>query len=202
MSRSAPISFAPLAHLTLRAHNPAPARVELVYRSLGVRALRSSLWLVLCWGSIPLLLVVPPHYPWVAIAFLGGIYLCYRSWIGRYAVRSFAGICPRCGSALSLGREKTIDLPHTLTCYRCHFEPRLEVKVAEEDEPIVMRLEHSTDPCVGSWELRWLADERFVYCPQCHAGVPATRPLRDQARKENDAADLLQRLSREGRHLI
>lgn len=202
MPRSGSISFAPPAQLTLRAHHPAPARVELICRPLPGRIVRTVAWLLVCWGAIPFLLIIPPHYPWVAMAFLGGIYLAYRSWTGRYSVRSFAGICPRCGSALSLGRQRTIDLPHTLTCFNCHFEPRLEIQVAPERQPSAERLEHSTGSCVGSWDLRWLADERFLYCSHCHAGVPATRALRDQARKENDAADLLQRLSREGRHLI
>jgi hypothetical protein len=195
-------SFAPQAHLTLRAHNPAPARVELVRKRLSGRILRTLVWLSVCWGSMPVLLWVPPHYPWVAVALLGGSYLAYRSWTGRYAVRSFAGICPRCSAALSLGRQRTIDLPHTLTCYRCHFEPRLEVQLASSKVVSEHRLEHRAGICVGTWETRWLADERFLYCSSCHAGAPATRQLREQAKAENEAAALLARLSGEGRHLI
>ena len=195
-------SFAPRAHLTLRAHNPAPARVELVRNPLAGRIVRTLAWLGLCWGSMPLLLWIPPHYPWVAVALLGGSYLGYRSWTGRYAVRSFAGICPRCGAGLSLGRQRTIDLPHTLTCYHCHFEPRLEVQLAPGRQNVQHRLEHRSGTCVGMWQTRWLADERFLYCPECHAGATANQALRDQARAENEAADLLARLSGEGRHLI
>jgi hypothetical protein len=194
---------APPAHLTLRAHHPAPARIELVYKPLAHRLARSAAWLCICWGSIPLLLWVPPHYPWTTAAFLSGAYLAYRSWTGRYAVHSFAGICPRCGAALSLGSERTIDLPHTLTCFNCHFEPRLEVHLAENAEPgpPSFLLHQSTD-CTGSWEIRWLADEAFLYCGTCHAGAVATPALRRQADAENQAAQILSKLTHEGKPLI
>ncbi len=159
-------------------------------------------WIVLCWGSIPLLIWVPPHYPWISVAFVAGAYLAYRSWNGRYSIHSFAGICPRCGSAISLGVERTVDLPHTLTCFSCHFEPRLEVTFADSDEATAPTLDHQLEDCVGLWELRWLADQKFLYCAGCHAGSPALPILRAQADAENAAAELLSQLADEGRPLI
>jgi hypothetical protein len=174
-----------------------------VYKPVLGRLWRTVAWLCVCWGSIPWLLWIPPHYPWVVAALLGGTYLAYRSWTGRYAVRSFAGICPRCGSPLSLGTDRTIDLPHTLTCYNCHFEPRLEVRFADSPESrVIYVLEHQSATCVGLWEVRWLADAEFLYCGGCHAGVPASPALRRQAEGENDVARLLSRLTDEGRPLI
>jgi hypothetical protein len=195
-------ALAPLAHLTLRAHPPAPARVELAYRPPLARLYRTLGWLLLCWGSIPLLLWVPPHYPWIAGAFVAGAYLAHRTWTGRYSIRSFAGICPRCGSPLSLGRDRTIDLPHTLTCFHCHFEPQLEVHFAPPKPEMRVTLEHQSPNCVGLWEVRWLADEQFLYCGACHSGAPADAKLRRQADLENEAAGLLARLTNEGRPLI
>jgi hypothetical protein len=201
MERSTP-RFVPAAHLTLRAHNRAPARVELFYRPLPGRVLRTIGWLVLCWGAIPFLLWLPPHYPWVAGAFLAGIYLAHRSITGRYTVSSFAGICPRCGSPLSLGVDRTIDLPHTLTCFRCHFEPRLEISAETSTKPENARLEHQLAECTGAWESRWLADEPFLYCQSCHAGAPATAGVRKLAEQERGVTELLERLSDEGEFLI
>jgi hypothetical protein len=196
--------LAPPARLTLRAHLPAPARVELVYRPAPGRLARTVLWLVACWGAAPFLFWFPPHYPWAAAALLGGVYLAFRSWTGRYRVHSFAGICPRCGSPLSLGIDRTIDLPHTVTCFSCHFEPRLEVTFASTPEgaPAIAPLEHQTGDCIGQWETRWLADAPFLFCGQCHAGVPASDAMRRAAAEEEELTELLARLTDEGQPLI
>lgn len=196
-------SVAPPAQLTLRAHAAAPARVELVYNPAPGRALRVAAWLTFCWGAIPFLLWLPPHYPWVASAFIAGSYLAYRSWTGRYTIRTFAGICPRCGSPLSLGVDRTVDLPHTLTCFSCHFEPRLEVSFVDAaGRPRRPALAHRDPDCAGHWGIRWLADEPFVFCESCHAGVPATVQARVAADTENGSAALLARLADEGKPLI
>lgn len=197
--------IAPFASLTLRAHHPAPARVELVPRPAAGRALRAVISLVVCWGSIPFLLWFPPHYPWLVTAFILGPYLAVRSWTGRYRIRSFAGICPRCGSPLSLGVDRTVDLPHTLTCFSCHFEPRLEVRFAGAADPpevaSASTLSHNGD-CVGRWEVRWLADEPFLYCALCHGGAPAGEGARAAASAEDEMGELLDRLTGEGGPLI
>lgn len=195
-------TLAPAAHLTLRAHPTAPARVELLRRSWPNRLLRSFLWIAGCWGVIPLLLWVPPHYPWIVGSFCAGLFFGHRSWTGRYRVGSFAGICPRCGNPLSLGIDRVIDLPHTLTCFNCHFEPQLRVDFARGSSEIGRILEHQRGDCVGLWSTRWLADAEFVYCEDCRAGAAATPEIRALSRAENERAELLQRLADEGWPLI
>ena len=59
----------PQALVPLRGHLPAPAYVELAYRPLSGRIARSLLVLIGCWGAIPLIAWVPPHYPWIVLAF-------------------------------------------------------------------------------------------------------------------------------------
>lgn len=199
---------APLAQVTLRAYCPAPARVELVYLPLPGRLLRAALCVGVFWGIIPLLIWVPPHYPWVVAAFITGLYLAYRQWTGRYQVGAFAGLCPRCGGALSLGIDHTIDLPHTLTCFHCHFEPQLEVRfgaltAADAREAAgPPRPAHHSPECVGRWRERWLADEAFVVCERCLAHAPATADARRAADAENQRAELLERLAGEGRMML
>lgn len=198
---------APRAQVRLRAHLPAPARVELVYQPAPGRILRTALCLLGFWGAIPLLLWVPPHYPWVIGAFAAGLFLAYRQWTGRYQVHAFAGICPRCGHALSLGVDRAISLPHTLTCYHCHFEPELEVQFGEEPagngaDQQAARPDHHLADCVGRWSQRWLADEPYLVCDRCLAHCPASDAARRWAQAENARADLLQRLTREGDLLL
>jgi hypothetical protein len=196
--------FAPPAYVTLRAHTPAPARVELVYRRAWGRLFRAVLSIVVCWGAIPFVMWIPPHYPWVATAFIAGAFLAHRNWTGRYRIRSFAGICPRCGSPLSLGVDRTVDLPHTLTCYNCHFEPQLEVALDSFGlvPQVPAGLFHRTPDCIGRWQIGWLADEAFLLCDVCHGGALATEAMREMARAENDSGELLRRLEQEGRPLL
>jgi hypothetical protein len=191
---------APPARVTLRAHYPAPARVELAYRPLPGRVVRTLLSLAVFWGAIPLLLWVPPHYPWVMGAFCAGLYLAHKFWTGRYRVFAFAGVCPRCGGALALGPDRTIDLPHTLTCYRCHFEPLLEVSF--EPPASEEAVEHHHANCVGRWSLRWLADEAYLVCEVCHASSPASPDAQRAADAENERGHLLAWLANEGRPLL
>ncbi|MEX2571838.1 MAG: hypothetical protein WD737_11120 [Gemmatimonadota bacterium] len=195
--------FAPPAHLSLRAHRSAPARVELVYRPASRRLFRTCLWLLVTWGMTPILLWIPPHYPWITLAVVAGALLSYREWTGRYWVQSFAGVCPRCGAPLALGLDRMIDLPHVLTCFTCHFEPRLEVQLAGQDERhFPDEPEHQEEDCVGHWRTRWLADAAFLYCDECHAGVLASPQATQLAEAENERAEILRRLTDEGQPLI
>lgn len=188
------------ALLRLGAHHPGPARVELKYQPAPRRfALALSSWIV-CWGAIPFLIWVPPHYPWVTIAFLAGLYLPYHLWTGKYRVLSFAGSCPRCGRALHLTRGSKIDLPHKLTCFTCHFEPRLEVP-ATGDGVRAVRIGHRRAHCTGSWSQRWIRDETWMVCCDCGAKHPATEQARAVAAAENECGALLERLAGEGRFL-
>lgn len=193
------------ALVTLRAHRPAPAHVELIRRPLPGRLVRTLLCLVCCWGALPFVIWIPPHYPWGLLALIGGAYLAQQQWRGRYRVGYFAGLCPRCGSAVSLGVDRCISLPHTLTCFSCHFEPRLEVRFRDESVPEGVAdsgPEHREPECPGCWEERWLADEPLLVCSHCRASCASTQEAREVAREENDRGALLEQLTREGRSIL
>lgn len=194
--RSAPVWAS--ARLTLRAHHPSPARVELSRRTVPDRAARTVLWLVLFW-SVPLLVGAAPHRPWVVASLGLGVFLAHREWTARYRVRAFAGICPRCGRHLSPG-ARNIDLPHRLSCYRCHFEPVLEVGLEPEEGPV--RPEHRAASCTGRWTAMWLADQPYVVCGGCGAHAPADERVRAEAMAENERSELLERLADDGRWMI
>jgi hypothetical protein len=97
-----------------------------------------------------------------------------------------------------MGMGERIDLPHTLTCFRCHFEPVLEVA---EDAPPPDPLRHVRAECTGTWAEEWMWDDRFLACDGCGARQPATAELRRLAHAENERGALLRQLADEGRFM-
>jgi hypothetical protein len=206
MSKRAP--EAPLARLALVFHAPTIARVEVVYQPAGGRVLRALTVLVLCWACIPLLAIIPPHYPWAAVAFFAGLYIPFRIWTGRYQVRSFTGFCPRCGRPLHLPVGSKIDLPHTLSCFGCHFDPVLEAAFPARPAPATtpaaadQAVEHRHHECVGQWRLERRGELASLVCTACHARHCATPPALASAEAENRMAGLLDELAGRGRFLF
>ena len=194
----------PQVHLVLRAHPPTPARLGVVYQPYPWRALKAVLSITLFWGVCPYVVWIPPHYPWPVLSFCIGAYLAHRFYRGRYVVKWFAGECPRCGRHLRLPAGARIDLPHTLTCFACHFEPSLEPYTLAEEEAIAADgsgIRHVLADCAGTWreERRW--DQQWVTCTACGARHHATPALLSAARDENERGRLLEALASEGRFL-
>ena len=194
---TAPLSF---GMLTLSGHMPAPARVAIVRISLLQRAALTLITALGFWGLALVLLILPPHFPYFLLPLAFGIYFPYHFWTGRYRVRAFAGICPRCGHHLQLAPSTRIDLPAGVTCFACHFEPQLEV-LAQAPGEGADGVWHWSPECAGRWERMWLADEQLVVCSTCRAYFPATRKVCDAADEENDRSDLMRNLADEGRFL-
>jgi hypothetical protein len=201
MSRSVE---APPVHLVLRAYPPVPARIGVVYQPLPGRVLKTVLSLVVFWGVAPWLLALPPHYPWPVLSASLGAWLAYRSWTGKYVVAWFAGECPRCSRPLRVRAGARIGLPHTLTCFACHFEPRLEPYDLATEETIAADergIRHVLSDCAGTWYEERLWDQEYVTCDACGARHHATPALRAAARDENERGRLLDALAAEGRFL-
>ncbi len=190
---------APAVQMVLRAYPPAPARVGLAYQPVPARVCKAVASVVLFWVLAPWSILVPPYYPWPVLCLCTGAYLGHLFWTGRYRVRWFVGVCPRCGGQLSLGLGARISLPHTLTCFACHFEPVLEV--ADPGDPDTEPLRHVRADCTGTWTEEWMWDDRFLGCDACGAHRPATDELRRLAAAENERGALLRQLTDEGRFL-
>jgi hypothetical protein len=203
MTKRAP--EAPPARLALVFHAPTIARVEVEYQPAPGRLFRAMIALVLCWGCIPFLLLIPPHYPWAALAFFAGAYVPFRIWIGRYMVRSFSGYCPRCGRPLDLPAGTKITLPHTLNCFGCHFDPVLEAAFPEQPAPrgpADQWVDHRFSECSGSWKLDQRGDVASVVCDGCHVRHCATPAALASAEAENYHSDILEELAAKGRFLL
>ena len=194
----------PSVHLVLRAYPPAPARVGLVPKPLLGRVLKTVLSIVVFWSLVPYVVWFPPHYPWPVLAICAGGWLAYRSWVGKYVVRWFAGECPRCRRPLRLPPGARIDLPHTFTCFACHFEPRLEPFTEAEEEEIAADargIRHVLQECAGSWREETVWDQPYVTCTRCGARHHATPAIVAAARVENERGRLLDELASEGKFL-
>ena len=196
---------APPVHLVNHAHPLAPARVGLVRISFPGRLFGTVFSLAFFWGICPWVVWVPPHYPWPILSFCTGAWLAHRFWFGKYEVRWFAGACPRCGRHLRIPAGARIDLPHTLTCFGCHFEATLEVFSDEEEERIAAEpgrgIRHVLPDCAGWWMEERLWDQPFVTCLRCGARHHATPVVLDAAREENERGHLLEQLAGEGKFL-
>ncbi|HEX7049298.1 MAG TPA: hypothetical protein VF188_03715 [Longimicrobiales bacterium] len=127
----------PAAKLWLAGHPSTPARLEVIYQPKSTRVTNAILALVLSWLAIPIVVFIPPHFPWVLGAFGYGIFAAWKYGRGEYVVRSFAGECPRCHEELSIKPKTRLKTPYKLTCYKCHFEPVLVMGAAPggESEP-------------------------------------------------------------------
>ncbi|HEX7120586.1 MAG TPA: hypothetical protein VF212_17470 [Longimicrobiales bacterium] len=123
---------APPARMTLFGFKAVPARAEVVHRPRPVRVSRALLYLAGCWALMPIVAIIPPHFPWAIAAFGAGIYLAWTNWRGTYEVRSVEATCPSCGGALTVKAGAKISLPHKIVCYACHQEPFLELADAPE----------------------------------------------------------------------
>ena len=113
------------ARITLFGHQSRPAHLEVVVYPAWARFARTAGYFLL-WIVATILTLVFTFDPFVgSFPFVIGAWLVYRSWKGRYHVKFFRGACPRCDQDIPVRTGSKIDLPCSLVCYNCHFEPEL-----------------------------------------------------------------------------
>lgn len=196
---------APPAQTVLKAHPPAPARIELMPRSRVDRLARTLVVLVLCWVPGFWMARVPPHFLGPLLGLGVGAWMAYRMWTGRFLVVRFSGVCPHCRRELSIAPGTSVDFPHALRCPGCRFEPRVEVALwppaGRGADGQVPWIRHLHPDCTGSWTLHWFWEDPYLQCSGCHARFLASPEARRAAEEENRRGDLLERLAEEGRFL-
>jgi hypothetical protein len=195
-----PTLEAPLVHMVLRAHPPAPARLALAYQSTWLRAVLACGAVVAGVGAAGLSAGFPLRYAWPPLAVAAGLWTARYFWTGTYRVRTFVGLCPACGRHLRLATGTRIRLPYTVACRGCGAGCELRLRVGEASPPAAAQ-RHFLSDCPGEWRSEWLWDEGFLACTRCGARHAATMELRRLAAAENQHGELLARLAEEGRYL-
>lgn len=114
------------AWIVLPGHRDVHASVDVLPCTAGARIARTLMLAALWSGTTAAMFFITIFDPFMtSMPALVGIMAVYRSWKGRYRVRSFRGGCPRCGTELQVKRGSRISVPHPLVCYACHHEPEL-----------------------------------------------------------------------------
>ena len=114
------------AWIVLPGHPDTPAHVHVSRYSFGARVIR-TIGLAAGWGMVAAATFVITFFdPFLSsMPVVIGAVSVWRSWRGRYAVRSFRGSCPRCRTEMALKPGTKVSVPHPLVCYECHHEPEL-----------------------------------------------------------------------------
>jgi hypothetical protein len=102
----------------LEAFGFAPTRttIEAIARDGSWRWTRALLAVGIAIGVTPVVVFVPPHFPWVIGALGAGVALAHRRLTERYTLRSMNASCPRCRAAVTaepgrLTPERTVHCP-------------------------------------------------------------------------------------------
>jgi predicted RNA-binding Zn-ribbon protein involved in translation (DUF1610 family) len=115
------------ARITLFGFDVVPAHARIEARSVGWRALRTSIALAAGLIVAPAVFLVPPHAPWALAALGVGLVTARRRWAEVHTLHFFEGACPRCGEGVSISRPVRLRHPHAVSCPSCHYELALSV---------------------------------------------------------------------------
>lgn len=102
---------------------------RVVYRPHSWRVSHGLFWLLGCWALVPVVVFVPPHFPWALAAFFTGPVMAYRRFTEHYTLLGMRGECPRCGAAIKVEKPTRLSQPHSLHCDKCHNDLQLVIEL-------------------------------------------------------------------------
>jgi hypothetical protein len=128
MDRSAtgPV-FEAAGSLVLFGHETRTATVSLFERARGWRIRRAALFVLAGLVIAPVVVLFPPHIPWLLGALGGSGFLAWRTMSGRFAIVAVEGACPRCQVPIQIPAGTRLRVPHPLSCGGCHHDFVLKV---------------------------------------------------------------------------
>lgn len=121
----------PPAWLDAFGYPSTPVAVTLLPRPVSWRMTRSLLSLLVGWGMIPVVALIPPHAPWAILAFFGGAFFAQRFARERVTLLDMAGPCPRCQKPLQTRRPAMFREPYSIDCGHCGQGLLLRVEGAQ-----------------------------------------------------------------------
>ena len=112
--------------VALFGYDSTPATVHLQPRSRSWRVGGSVRTMAVAVVVAMVMVVVPPHVPWLLGALAGGGFLARRRWQEHFTVMGVDGTCPRCGGVMKAATGR-LRSPHPVTCEACNFEASVEI---------------------------------------------------------------------------
>jgi hypothetical protein len=105
--------------------------VEIVERTQSWRMTRALLSILVCWGLVPVVALLPPHFPWAIGAFVTGIVLAQRRLTERHTLRAAKGHCPKCQSPVVIENAGRLRQPQPVQCESCAQDLLLHVRFGD-----------------------------------------------------------------------
>jgi hypothetical protein len=107
--------------------NSAPAVATVVERTPRWRAIGAIQRLALWWILLPIVVWIPPHFPWVVLVLVLGAAQAYRRYHEYRSLVALHGTCPKCGTEQDFTVSGPLRGHEKVTCEHCRWELRLEV---------------------------------------------------------------------------
>ncbi|MDB4952177.1 MAG: hypothetical protein JWM27_4826 [Gemmatimonadetes bacterium] len=102
------------------------ARARIAERSAQWRRAGALKQLAL-WLLLPLVALVPPHFPWILIVLVLGGMRAWSRWNEHATLLSLHGPCPKCGTEQEFTETGRMKFPHKVTCQHCRWDLRVEL---------------------------------------------------------------------------
>jgi hypothetical protein len=80
------------------------------------------------WLLIPIVVFIPPHFPWPLLLLAVGGMRAWGRWNEERTLVSLHGVCPKCGTEQDFTETGRMKRPHTVNCRSCRWELRVELR--------------------------------------------------------------------------
>jgi hypothetical protein len=96
-----------------------PCTFALLARPASWRITRSLLSILIGWGLIPVVALIPPHFPWAILAFFGGAWFARRYAQERFTLLELTGECPQCTTDIRSNEQCAFRVTDPIHCPGC-----------------------------------------------------------------------------------
>ena len=97
------------------------ARARIVERSAQWRR-SGALKALAIWLLLPIVVFIPPHFPWVLIVLGIGAMRAWGRWNEHATLLALHGPCPHCGTEQDYTETGRMKFPHKVNCASCRWD--------------------------------------------------------------------------------